>query len=338
MKVLVNGVGNIGTTILNVLALYKRELGISAIYANKSTVQAWNTPELGFLRDIGIVLCSPVKRVGFLDFTKVVNEVDYIFDTGANGSGLKNKNFYQSLKTLRGCCAQGSEKDFGIPFMSGINNDQVKGRKFVQVVSCNTHGTAALLNLFGGKKLGKLVQADMVVVRRSEDIGNHQRLVAANVVAKHLNPEAGTHHAIDVRDLFSTLKIKCNVSSSDVTTPSQMMHAVRFNIKLKKTLTRSKIDDLISTAPFLATTEKFDSNVIFESGRRYGFNGRIYSHAILVHNNLLITENAIKGWAFVPQEGNSILSSIHAFLLQVNAKNQDKIMRKIQSGLLRKNW
>lgn len=154
---------------------------------------------------------------------------------------IKNKTFYQSLVNLKGVCAQGSEKGFGHSFMSGINDEIIRSQKFVHVVSCNTHGTASLLKTFCGSDLNNLIKGDFVVVRRSEDIGNHERLVSANVVARHLDAKIGTHHAIDVVDLFNTLNVNCDITSSDITTPSQLMHAVRFNIELKTKSRRMKL-------------------------------------------------------------------------------------------------
>src|SRR5690606_26219058 len=125
-----------------------------------------------------------------------------------------------------------------------------------------------------GDNLENLDYADVVVVRRSEDLGNHERLVSANVVARHLDLDIGTHHAIDVVDLFDTKGCSCKLTSSDITTPSQLMHSVRFNIRFKQKLNKP-IADLIASNSFVATTAKFDSNVVFELGRRYGFNGRL---------------------------------------------------------------
>lgn len=338
MKVLVNGIGNIGSTMLQLLVRYKSDFGIETIYANKNTLKPWHTTELELLRRQGIVLTTPNSGEGFLPYEKVCNEVDYIFECGANGSGKKNKSFYDSLPNLKGTSAQGSEKGFGLSYMSGVNDVSIKGQKFVHIVSCNTHGTAAMLATLCGHDLNNLQSADCVVVRRSEDLGNHERLVSANVVARHLNQKIGTHHAIDVVDLYKSLEIDCNLTSSDITTPSQLMHAVRFHVITKHPLKRSEISDRLNGNPYISTTEKFDSNVIFELGRRYGFNGRIFSHAIVVAGNLLIDGNVIKGWAFVPQEGNSILSTLHAFMLQMKMKNSSDLLRMLQADLLRKEW
>jgi len=116
-----------------------------------------------------------------------------------------------------------------------------------------------------------------------------------------------------------------------------LMHAVRFNITVKSPL-KNPIETYISANPFMASTAKFDSNVVFELGRRYGFNGRIYSHAIMLSGNMLLTENTLKGWAFVPQEGNSILSTIHAYILQMQLTKGNDVFKKIQNDLLRKTW
>lgn len=335
--VLVNGMGNIGTTIVNLLLTYKTEFHINTVYVAKRTLSEWNRVERDFLTEHGAIICSPIKNDQMLCVAEVLPRINYIFEATANGVGLANKASYEKLLNLKGSSAQGSEKGYGIPFMTDVNNEAIRGAKFVNIVSCNTHGTAAILKTFCGDRLENLAKADVVVVRRSEDLGNHQRLVSANVVARHLDEHAGTHHAVDVIDLYKTINTACDLTSSDITTPSQLMHSVRFNLELKKELDLP-IGELIQKQLFMARTSKFDSNVIFELGRRYGFNGRIFAHAIILDGNVLIENKRIKGWAFVPQEGNSILSTLHAYLLQLNIPKAEQIMAKIKTDLLRSEW
>ncbi|MGJ8655400.1 MAG: hypothetical protein ACSHX6_03035 [Akkermansiaceae bacterium] len=337
MNILVNGMGNIGTTLVHLLVEYTELLGIENIYLYKRSIQPWNEAERVHLESLDVILCSSEACGNIACLDDVLGVVDYIFEAAANGVGLANLERYQELSRLKGSCAQGSEKGFGIPFMSGVNDAQVVGEKFVNVVSCNTHGTAAILSTFTGKYLENLKQADVVVVRRSEDLANHARLVSGNVVARHLSPLTGTHHAIDVVDMYETVGIDCSLTSSDITTPSQLTHSVRFNIDLKEPLKES-IGDLIDANPYVAKTRKFDSNILFEEGRRHGFQGRLYSHAIVVMDNFLVTETSLKGWAFVPQEGNSILSTLHAFMLQMELENTEKVLGVLQKALLRGEW
>ncbi len=340
MKILVNGIGNIGTTVLNILCEYKKELDIQHIYALKNTqISEWNKVNLEILKKKGVIICAKNNpELERLD--NVINTIDYIFDCNSNSFGLKNKKWYNNLSNLKGCSAQGSEKGFGIPFMSGINDEKIKNQKFAQIVSCNTHSLSSLLATFSNNNFNDIIESDFVIVRRSEDIGNHQRLVTANVVSRHLDSYIGTHHAIDVKDLLSTKNIEVNIQSSDITTPSQLMHTVRFNILLKKKIISEKIVLSISQNSYISTTSKFDSNVIFELGRRYSPYGRLFSHVIINDNNLLIDtkNNRLKGWAFIPQEGNTILSTIHAFLLQTNHYKANEIIEIIKNKLINKSW
>ncbi len=340
MKILVNGIGNIGTTVLNILCEYKKELDIQQIYALKNTqIAEWNKVNLEILKNKGVIICAK-NNPELEKLDNIIDTIDYIFDCNSNSFGLKNKKWYNNLSKLKGCSAQGSEKGFGTPFMSGINNDKIKNQKFVQVVSCNTHSLASLLTTFSNNNFSNIIESDFVIVRRSEDIGNHQRLVTANVVSRHLDNNIGTHHAIDVKDLLKTKNIDINIQSSDITTPSQLMHTVRFNILLKNKIIDKEIELFIKQNNYISTTSKFDSNIIFELGRRYSSCGRLFSHVIINDNNLLIDSknNRLKGWAFIPQEGNTILSTIHAFLLQTNHIKTGEIIEIIKNKLIKKTW
>ena len=223
MKVLVNGLGNIGQTLLAILCDYKAMLHITEIYGLKNTqITDWNKAEIDLLEQKGVVVCTK-DNSAYLDVNSIIGQIDYIFDCNANSIGLKNKEWYSSLPHLKGCSAQGSEKGFGKSFMTGVNNGVIENEKFVHIVSCNTHAIAAILTTISDNNSSNFLEGDFVIVRRSEDLGNKQRLVGANVLAKHLDHTIGTHHAIDVKDLFKTKNEELNIQSSDITTPSQLM-------------------------------------------------------------------------------------------------------------------
>lgn len=340
MKILVNGIGNIGQTLLGVLCTYKLDFNITEIYALKNTpITDWNRSEIELLENKGVVVCTKNKD-SYKDIDSIINEIDYIFDCNANTFGLKNKDWYASLPNLKGCSAQGSEKGFGIPFMSGINNEYIANVKFAKIVSCNTHALSALITTFTNNKISNFIEGDFVIVRRSEDLGNSERLVGANVLSRHLDSTIGTHHAIDVKDLFETKNVDLNIQSSDITTPSQLMHSVRFNLKFKEAPKLSDLDLWIENNTYVSSTTKFDSNIVFELGRRYSQYGRLFSLAIINSNNLLfdVKNNSIKGWAFIPQEGNTILSTVHAFLLQTNTAQTERIIERLKLDLIKPMW
>ena len=338
MKVLINGHGNIGSTLSLLLARYREMLGISEVWVHRRKITPWEQNTVNTYVHEGIKVCTSDSD-DYPDFDEILNHTQFIFEATPNGVGLENKKRYEHLNQLQGAVAQGSEKGFGDSYMAGVNDDVIFGKQYVHVVSCNTHGSAAILRVFAGDKLEDLIHGDMVVVRRSEDIGNHQRLVSANVVARHLDEQIGTHHAVDVVDLFKTLDIPSNITSSDITTPSQLMHSVRFNIQLSS-LNMDDIMKRISKNPLISTTETFDSNKIFEIGRRIGFAGRVYNHAIILTNNLLLDEKSktVKGWAFIPQEGNTILSTLKAYLLQTKKENVNDIFNQLTSDLCQESW
>lgn len=338
MKVLVNGIGNIGSSLIQILNTNKDLLGIEDVYAMKNSPKPWSYAELKIIESLGVKIITGDPKDDFLNLDDIKDDVDYIFDATNNGGGIRNKEWFLKLKNLKGACAQGSEKNFGVSYMSGLNDEMIKGEKFVHIVSCNTHAIGSLLQTLSDNKLENIENADFVVVRRSEDIGNHERLVSANVVARHLDKELGTHHSIDITDLLSTMNISIPITSSDVTTPSQLMHAVRFNITFSEEINKKLLFERIDSNPRISTTTKFDSNIIFELGRRYGNSGRIYSHSIIVKNNILYNKNTAKGWAFIPQEGNTLLSSINAYLLQTEHHDIKKAMQHLLHGYIFKEW
>jgi glyceraldehyde-3-phosphate dehydrogenase (NAD(P)) len=265
---------------------------------------------------------------------ELLRSVDYVFDCRKEGAALRDRELYLGLTHLRGASAQGSETGFGPPFVGGVNPGAAAGARLVQIASCNTHATTILLATLGGARLANLEEADLVCVRRCDDLGARERLVGASVVARHRDPQHGTHHATDAARVFATLDLSPAVTSSDVTTPTQLMHTVRFHLRLREARTAEQLAAALAGEPRLATTGKFDSNRIFELGRRYGFQGRLYAHAVVVASDLHVRDRAVRGWAFVPQEGNTLLSTLEAFLLQTRHPDAAAVTRALVDALV----
>jgi len=332
VKVLVTGAGNLGTTLANLLLVHRRLLGIEEVLVRKvRETPAFDTPDLARLADRGAKIVRATTEGAVHD---LLGAVDYVFDCRKEGAALRDRALYASLTHLRGVSAQGSETGFGPPFVGGINPQAAAGARLVQIASCNTHATASLLAALAGPELGNLEEADLVCVRRSEDLGGHERLVGTSVVVRHRDPRHGTHHATDAARVFATLDLAPEITSSDVTTPSQLMHAVRFHLRLRETRTAAQLVAALDAEPRLATTGKFDSNRVFELGRRYGFQGRLYAHAVVVTSDLHVRGPAVRGWAFVPQEGNTLLSTLEAFLLQTRHPNLPAVTRQLAETLV----
>lgn len=333
MNVLMRGLGNIGTTVANVLLAHREVLGVERLAVLKHGPQPFLEEDLALLRERGADVMVGAEELG-----RALQDAAYVFDCRAAGAPRTDLGAYERLEHLRGACAQGTEQGFGVPFVTGVNDGVVRDRRFVQVASCNTHATASLLRATGGDDLSDLVEADFVVVRRSEDIGSHDRLVSGTVVARHCDPASGTHHAADARRVYATVDLAPAITSADITTPSQLLHTVRFAIRLGSEVAAARAIERLGEDPLIARTSKFDASRLFELGRRYGFQGRLYSHAIVVSNNLLVDGHTVRGWAFVPQEGNTILSTLDAFLLQTGHPERDGVLARMRGSLLRPAW
>ena len=219
MKVLVVGAGNIGTTLVNVLLADRQMLGIDEVLVQKVREPApFDAPDLFELERRGARIVRATTDAATADLFATVG---YIFDCRKAGAAMRDRARYRALPGLRAASAQGSETGFGVPFVGGVNPAAAIGARLVQIASCNTHATATLLTALAGPDLARLDEADLVCVRRCEDLGGRERLVGASVVSRHRDPDHGTHHAADAARVFATLGLAPAVTSSDVTTPSQ---------------------------------------------------------------------------------------------------------------------
>jgi len=324
-NVLVTGVGNIGTTLLQVLTTYRELLGVGEIYAHKASVQPWDDAQLRRIKGLGVVLLGPH---GSAPLDAVSDQVDYVFDTGRAGGALARRAEYAGWSRLVGGSAQGTEHAFGTPYVHGLG---LAADRWTHIPSCNTHSALAILHTLSDGDLGQVASADFVVARRSEDIGSHERLVAGNVVARHLDPVLGTHHAIDADAVLRRLGVSIPMQSSDITTPSQFLHATRFAVRLAGPVTADTVTARIERNPLVGTTRIFDSNKVFEIGRRFGLGGRLYNQAVFVSENLLVKDDVVSGWVLVPQEGNTILSTVGAFL--AGAGTSSEVMGELVARL-----
>ena len=55
---MIKRVGNIGTTLLNILNEYRELLGIKEIYAKKNILKSWDISDLKFLEKKNIRICT----------------------------------------------------------------------------------------------------------------------------------------------------------------------------------------------------------------------------------------------------------------------------------------
>jgi glyceraldehyde-3-phosphate dehydrogenase (NAD(P)) len=259
---------------------------------------------------------------------------DVVVDCTPKGIGLKNKQqYYESLNnTVRGFIAQGSESGFGKPFAYNINHETLTQEdKFVQVVSCNTHNIAALVNAL---RVGTKTEGDFVCIRRASDVSQDDDYVAGLSVDAHKSEVNGTHHAIDASRIFSSMGIKdISLYSSSCVIPSQYMHAIRFRIKTSLPINKEDVVRYFEQSKFIALTKKETTNSVFSFGRDFGTYGRILNQTVVVEPTISVMqgdrESTVTGFCFTPQDGNSLMSSVAATLWFLNYKDWSATKEKL---------
>tara|TARA_B100000123_G_scaffold118638_1_gene87514 strand:+ start:503 stop:1567 length:1065 start_codon:yes stop_codon:yes gene_type:complete len=334
------GTGTIGEPLIGILCEQKSNLGIDEVTFHKQSPLTKDAPKIKNLIAKGARLAvhedrvESFKEIGLEpEFTmeEAVSRSSVVIDCTPKGYGHQNKaDFYEKYADkVKGFLAQGSENGFGKKYARGINDHVINSEdQFLQVVSCNTHNIACLVNTIAlSISPDNLIDGKFVCIRRSNDISQTGSFVPAPTVNDHGHPVYGTHHAEDAAGLFKTMNLDLDLFSSAMKVNSQYMHTVWFNLKLKEPTSKQKVIDLLSSNDRVSLTEHHSTNEVFSFGRDQGFYGRILNQTVIVEDSINVrNDHEVSGFCFTPQDGNSILSSIAATVRFLNPHSyQDKI-------------
>ena len=344
------GTGTIGEPLIHLFADKAKELGIDEVTFNKRTPQYSDRAKIQDLIRKGAKLATTDDQKAKFEelgmkvsygMEEAIKRATVVIDCTPEGSGAENKTLFYSKYDAkgRGFMAQGSEFGFGKPFALHLNDkavDPVKDR-FTQIVSCNTHNIAAVVNAVGladGKD--NLVEGNFVCIRRASDVYEDKSLGSPEV-GSHKDEQYGAHHARDVAHLYKTLGLDLKLFSSAIKVPTQYMHTLYFDIRVKKAVTKDDIKKRFQTLPGLAVTHKKTANTVFAFGRDHGYMGRILNQTVLALSTLAVMENGkrIVGYCFTPQDGNSLLSSVAMTLRYLDPKGWEKKMQIFDRYLFR---
>jgi len=334
------GTGTIGEPLIGILCEQKSNLGIDEITFHKHTPLTSDKPKVQNLIKKGARLSVLEDRID--DFKAIGLEPEFtmeeaiarssvVIDCTPKGFGHSNKKkFYEKYADkVKGFLAQGSENHFGKKYARGINDHVItKEDQFLQIVSCNTHNLACLVNTIAlSIAPDNLLSGKFVCIRRSNDISQASSFVPAPTINDHSDNTYGTHHARDAAELFKTMNLDLNLFSSALKVNSQYMHVVWFNLELKEITDKEKVLELLKQDKRVALTEHHSTNTVFSFGRDQGQYGRILNQTVVVEDSINVKNgNEVTGFCFTPQDGNSILSSIAATVKFLNPHSyQDKI-------------
>lgn len=341
--VLVVGTGTIGEPLIGLLCSLKDRIYIRDVYFYKRTPLRDEVAKVDSLIARGgklvvkdLSVCDQFLMLGHKVsgiFDEVLEKCDIIID--CTPAGNRNKKIHYTKKSLEGktFIAQGSEKGFGTPYAYGINDEALETHedKFIQIVSCNTHNIACLIDTLGKMSDGKVQSADFVCIRRANDVSQDDGAIGSPVVGDH-PCELGTHHAEDVTSLLATKNVTLpgGVFSSAMKTNSQYMHVIRFNINIEGLYDRDEVIDSFRNNQFIALTHRSSVNRVFSFGRDHGFYGRIYNQTVIPFSSVNVRNfngnTIVTGFCFTPQDGNSLLSSTAAIVRAIHGEKYKSYM------------
>lgn len=337
-NILVVGTGTIGEPLIALLSRMKKTFEISEVIFHKRTPLDYESPKVNSLVNAGAKLS--VNENSVHEFEELGHTPDYTYEEAISKAavvidctpeGNANKNsFYKNYKD-KFFIAQGSEKGFGHPYALGINDKSLNLLKepYVQIVSCNTHSIARILNSLTSGNVPKLIHGDFSCLRRSNDVSQTAGFIPSVACEKHTDDIFGTHHARDVNDLFD-YRFNLPIFSSAIKTNTQYMHTVRFSLTIDEEISKAKVLERLQQDKYISMTKKKASNTIFSFGRDHGFYGRIYTQAVICEPTLFVKNHTdatrITGFAFTPQDGNSLMSSVTAALFGVHGQDYKTFM------------
>lgn len=347
------GTGTIGEPLIGLFLDKKKELGIDEVTFHKRTPLYTDRSKVTNLLRRGARLATDNDRKK--TFEELGMEVSYeseqaierasvVIDCTPKGVGHANKAQYyeKHANSTKGFIAQGSEFGFGTPYARGINDEVMDpSNKFTQVVSCNTHNLAVLIQSLGlqngAKKAKNLERGRFVCVRRSNDISQDKSFMPSPQVGEHKDQEFGTHHARDVHHLYKTVGKTFKLFSTAIKVPTQYMHTVLFNFELKD---KTDVDELTANLdenPYVALTHKDTANSVFSFGRDHGYYGRILNQTVVPQRTLHVSDDGKEVWGhcFTPQDGNSLLSSVAATVRYLYPDEIDEKLKTFEPYLFK---
>lgn len=255
IKVAVNGYGTIGKRVADSFNRTNgfRVVGIVKYNPDYSTFVAFKR---------GFKVYVPRDRVEIFEkhgfdvsgtFDELLNEADVVVDATPPGLGLKYREIY--VKYGKPAVFQGGENHHvaEVSFNTLCNYDEALSRKYIRVVSCNTTGllrTVCLLDEFIGVEKVKAV-----IVRRAADPREDDKGPVNSVKLDSIT--IPSHHAFDVK----MVKPGLDIDTVALITPTTLMHVQVLFIKLKDTVTKDRVIDVLSKVKRISLIDASLSNV-----------------------------------------------------------------------------
>ncbi|HEX2226448.1 MAG TPA: hypothetical protein VHM64_04870 [Candidatus Binatia bacterium] len=338
------GTGTIGEPLIGILSTLREKFGIDEVTFHKRTPLLTDRSKVVVSCQQGAKLAVDKERwhkfieMGMqpsFEAEEAIERANVIIDCTPVGNENKAKLYSKYADNGRGFIAQGSEYGFGKMYARGINDRALERGKdnFIQVVSCNTHNLAVLIDTIalGPEKEDNLDEGRFVCMRRANDISQDGDFIPAPEAGKHDDAEFGTHQGRDAHDLFKTMGLNLNIYSSALKLNTQYMHTIHFNLRLRRGITKEELMRRLQSNRRVAMTHKKSSAAVFSFGRDHGIFGRILNQTVIVTQSMTMRgDREIVGTCFTPQDGNSLLSSVAATLWFLYPDSYDEKLEPVR--------
>jgi glyceraldehyde-3-phosphate dehydrogenase/erythrose-4-phosphate dehydrogenase len=187
------GTGTIGEPLIGLLLHTREALEVDQITFHKHRPRLHDRAKINSLVRRGARLAvdaekrSEFEKLGMYptyDTREALEQATVVIDCTPKGLGLRHKReWYDELRSARGFIAQGSEFSFGKMYARGINDAAlIPGRdRFIQVVSCNTHNLAVLIDTLAlhNEAPDNLLEGRFVCLRRASDLSQDEDFIPA---------------------------------------------------------------------------------------------------------------------------------------------------------------
>ena len=252
-------------------------------------------------------------------------------------AGNENKErYYSKLDGPRGFLAQGSEFGFGKPYARGVNDEALdsggrtgSSRSSRATPTASPTSSRRCATRPGEERAGRRdrrgrsgLEPGARRLRLHAAGERHHPGVELRAVAPGGRPQGRRTSAPTTPGTPTPCSrpwaIDLDLFSSAVKLNTQYMHSLWFHLTVKRDVTLEELSARFRSNARVAMTAKKEANLIFSFGRDHGYYGRILSQVVVVEPSLAVRRGReVFGFAFTPQDGNSLLSSIAAALWRI---------------------
>ncbi len=240
LKIGINGYGTIGKRIADALTKLNG-VKIIGVAKTKPDYSVHIALEKGFRiytlkENIQLFKNKGVEVEGSVE--DLVEQSDIVIDATPGGVGRKYVELYR--KYGKPAIFQGGEKPdiVDISFNSFCNYEEVEGKKYVRVVSCNTTGLLRIICLLNEEFGVEKVRA--TIIRRGADPKEDKR---GPINSIKLDPaKIPSHHALDVKTVLPWL----DIITAAYAVPTTLMHVHSVYLVLKNPVTKDRLLDVFS--------------------------------------------------------------------------------------------